>query len=219
MIHSPGVLRPRPSSRLTGLPEVAFLGRSNVGKSSLLNALAGASGARAGFLGSGPHASREFLPRRRSCGQRRTGPAVPGRSARLRLREGAPEERVGLGTARPFLPRGARGASPVRLHRGRPARAHGGRPACCARYLQHQPAALRRGRQQGRTSWVAPRPAAASGRSPPSRTGPQRGVVPVSALVGTGIRRSGGIIRADGPRRPAGSGTPAAASGVMEARK
>ena len=61
------------------LPEVAFAGRSNAGKSTALNALTGRS-AGAGLQDPGPHPAAGVLRHRRT---------VPGRSARLRLRQGA----------------------------------------------------------------------------------------------------------------------------------
>ena len=45
-----------------GAPEAAFAGRSNVGKSSLINALTGRSGARAHVAHARPHAGAHLLP-------------------------------------------------------------------------------------------------------------------------------------------------------------
>ena len=61
-----------------GAPEVAFAGRSNVGKSSLINALTGRSGLARTSHTPGPHAGAHLLR------PRRQGDA--GRHARLRLR-------------------------------------------------------------------------------------------------------------------------------------
>ena len=73
--------RPRSKSLLAiSLPEVAFAGRSNVGKSSLVNALTGRRTLARISSSPGPYAADQFLRPRR--------PALPGRPAGLRLRPG-----------------------------------------------------------------------------------------------------------------------------------
>ena len=62
------------------LPEVAFAGRSNVGKSSLVNALTGRRTLARVSASPGAHAADQFLRPRR--------PLLPGRPAGLRLRPG-----------------------------------------------------------------------------------------------------------------------------------
>jgi GTP-binding protein len=49
------------------LPEVAFAGRSNVGKSSLINAVAGALHLARASNAPGPHARGQLLRRRREA--------------------------------------------------------------------------------------------------------------------------------------------------------
>jgi GTP-binding protein len=64
-----------------GLPEVAFCGRSNVGKSSITNALTGQTQPGACFPHARPHQAAELLQPGR--------PAGAGGHAGLRLRQGA----------------------------------------------------------------------------------------------------------------------------------
>ena len=66
-----------------GRPEIAFAGRSNVGKSSLINALTGADQPRPRVGHAGAHAGAQFLYARQRCG------VLSGRHAGLRLCQGA----------------------------------------------------------------------------------------------------------------------------------
>ena len=91
-----------------GPPEIAFAGRSNVGKSSLLNALTNRKTLARVSNTPGAHAATELLRARRRYA--RTGATAPRRHARLRLRCGRSDQGRRMVVADPRLFARARAA-------------------------------------------------------------------------------------------------------------
>ena len=106
------------------LPEIAFAGRSNVGKSSLVNALTGRRVLARTSNTPGPHAADQFLRSRRR--------ADAGRPAGLRLCRGVEERDQALDRAGAPLSAEPRGLAPGLPADRLPPRHQGARPtACC----------------------------------------------------------------------------------------